>query len=206
MAADAEASWDVGQAGPYTHLRVRILPDGGIARLRAFGVASDTLPFDAPTALNGMAESEAVKALTRCCSSSRWVRAMCDMRPFTSRAHLFGAADSVWWHLDQRDWLEAFDGHPKIGASKAKGWSEGEQAGMASAEQGVRSAISELNTAYQNRYGYIYIVCATGLSAAEMLARLEHRMSNTPENELRIAAGEQAKISRIRLTKLLEET
>ena len=120
-------------------------------------------------------------------------------------------ADTIWWDLGDGDWLEAFTHHPRIGADVAKlrerfaataSWSEGEQAAVGQASEEVLQALAEANVAYEARYGYLFIVCATGKSAAEMLAILQERMDNPPANELRIAAGEQAKITHLRLEKL----
>ena len=130
---------------------------------------------------------------------------------WVSRAELFGMAERTWWRLAQSDWREAFTHHPRIGADVAKlrerfaataSWSEGEQAAVGQASEEVLQALAEANVAYEARYGYLFIVCATGKSAAEMLAILQERMDNPPANELRIAAGEQAKITHLRLEKL----
>lgn len=192
--ADAEHAWKVA-SGPFSHVRLRIFPDGGVSRLRVFGRLEESSVQDIDPDEEG---------LIRCCGSERWVAQMLAAAPFLSRAHLFGTAERLWWHLDQADWIQAFEAHPKIGAKKAGGWSASEQAGVAGAEQAVLDELAEQNAAYEERYGYIFIVCASGLSAAEMLDRLKARIDNTPENELRIAAGEQAKITRLRLQKLLE--
>ena len=204
-------TFPVSDAGPWTHLRLRIRPDGGVSRLRVWGRPDDTAPdHDDPliVLVNG---PEASIHLGRCCGAHRWVAAMAGGAPYQSRTQLFGEAEARWWRLDESDWREAFTHHPRIGADVAKlrekfastaGWSAGEQAGMASADEAVIQALAAGNQAYEERYGFIFIVCASGLSAAEMLARLNDRMDNDPEAELRIAAGEQAKITRLRLEKL----
>ena len=204
----------VDRAGPWTHLRLTILSDGGISRLRAYGTPSNARPATSDSVLswlNTASDAQAEAAFTTCCGARRWARAMVAGRPFHSRAHLHGYSEEVWWHLGDGDWLEAFTHHPRIGAdvnalrekfADTADWSAGEQAGVASADEATISALAAGNSAYDARYGYLFIVCASGLSAAEMLARLEARMSNSPEVELRIAAGEQAKITRIRLEKL----
>jgi allantoicase len=214
LRADAEATFSVAEAGPLTHLRLRILPDGGVARMRVWGTRTAETPTDALVArLNAMTEDEAATALARCCGSRRWVRAMLAGRPFQSRDHLLGHAEVAWWHLGDGDWREAFTHHPRIGADVAAlrakfaataTWSEGEQAGMTSADEATIQALAAGNRAYEERFGHIFIVCATGLSAREMLVRLEERMDNSPANELRIAAGEQAKITALRIAKLAE--
>ena len=198
-------------AGPWTHLRLRIYPDGGVSRLRVFGTADDAARPDAlVTRVNEDADLAAT--LARVCGAPRWVRGMLAAAPFTSRAQLLGEADRLWWRLGDGDWKEAFTHHPRIGADLATlrakyaataDWSAGEQAGIAAATEDVLVALAEGNRAYEARFGWIFLVCATGKSAAEMLGLLRERLDNTPENELRVAAGEQAKITRLRIEKLL---
>jgi 2-oxo-4-hydroxy-4-carboxy-5-ureidoimidazoline decarboxylase len=122
-------------------------------------------------------------------------------------------AEEVWWNLTERDWLEAFAAHPKIGGGReraartqhaeAEAWSEQEQSGTREAAVDTLDQLAEFNRAYEEKFGHIYIVCATGKTAVEMLALLCARLSNTPANELRNAATEQSKITRLRLEKLL---
>jgi 2-oxo-4-hydroxy-4-carboxy-5-ureidoimidazoline decarboxylase len=163
--------------------------------------------------LNNLPKDEAQAALRRCCGSTRWAREVTARRPFADREALFAAASGVWGRLDREDWLEAFSHHPKIGdverlrerfAATAT-WSEGEQAGVSGADEEVLEGLAEGNRAYEERFGWIFLVCATGKPAAEMLALLRARLPNEPEAELRIAAGEQDKITRLRLDKLLQE-
>ena len=162
--------------------------------------------------LNTLAPEQARAELTKCCGSRAWVSRMIDARPFTDRDSLLGASDAIWWSLARADWLEAFAAHPRIGSKRdvekksgtEKAWSEGEQSGATRAADEVLSALTEANAKYEERFGHIYIVCATGKSAAEMLALARSRLSNDPETELRIAAEEQRKIIHIRLNKLLE--
>lgn len=214
LRADDERDLPVADPGPWTHLRLRIFPDGGVARLRAWGERTERTPADHDPLLrriNQWSESEAAEALARCCGARRWVTAMVAARPFLSREHLFGTAEQVWWHLGDGDWREAFTHHPRIGADLAAlrakfastaTWSAGEQSGVAGADEATLAALAEGNRAYEARYGILFIVCATGLSAAEMLTRLKDRMDNAPEAELRVAAGEQARITALRLAKL----
>jgi 2-oxo-4-hydroxy-4-carboxy-5-ureidoimidazoline decarboxylase len=164
-------------------------------------------------ALNALAEPEAREVLARCCGSSRWTKAMCAARPFASRAAMFVAADRADATLSRADWLEAFAHHPRIGDVQAlrekfaatATWAGDEQKGAAAASDEVLEALARGNHAYERRFGYIFIVCATGRSAAEMLVMLEARIGNDPERELPIAAAEQARITRLRLDKLLED-
>jgi OHCU decarboxylase len=133
-------------------------------------------------------------------------------RPYSSREALLALAEEHWWALDREDWLEAFRSHPRIGERRAEAgqtsteqrWSAGEQSGMASAESGTQAAIAAGNREYEERFGYIYIVCASGRSAEELLSVLRERLGNAPEVEIRAAAAEQARITRLRLDKLLD--
>ena len=160
--------------------------------------------------INGWPEAEATAAFERCCGSSRWSERMARLRPFTSEEALLDAAERTWWELDRADWLEAFAAHPRIGdlnALMAKfaataAWSAREQAGVDAAPEDVLQALAVGNERYRERFGYIFIVCATGKSAEEMLAILRERLSNDPDREIRVAAAEQARITRLRLEKL----
>jgi OHCU decarboxylase len=161
--------------------------------------------------LNALPPADAEAELLTCCGSRAWARRVTALRPFADDDALFAAADEVWWALDREDWLEAFRSHPRIGEKKAEagqtareaGWSRGEQAGMDAAEEATRRALAEGNAAYEARFGHIYLVCATGRSADELLSILTARLENDAATELRVAAGEQAKITRLRLEKLL---
>jgi 2-oxo-4-hydroxy-4-carboxy-5-ureidoimidazoline decarboxylase len=161
--------------------------------------------------LNALPDQEAAAALLTCCGSPRWALQMAARRPFGSMDELLSVADEVWWALDAADWNDAFAAHPRIGERKAApaqsaqaaAWSAREQSGAASAGQDVAAALAEGNRAYEQRFGRMYIVCATGKTAEEMLAILRARLSNDAETELRVAAAEQAKITRLRLEKLL---
>jgi 2-oxo-4-hydroxy-4-carboxy-5-ureidoimidazoline decarboxylase len=160
--------------------------------------------------INSWTVDEALSSFRRCCGSVRWSEQMAQLRPFCSETSLFEAAESVWRSLAPADWLEAFTAHPKIGdrdALRAKfattaAWATREQAGIDSASEDLLEELAEANTRYEERFGYIFIVCATGKTAEEMLSLLFDRLPNDPEIELRIAAAEQAKITRIRLEKL----
>lgn len=162
-------------------------------------------------ALNSLAPEAAETEFLKCCGSRRWARAMAAERPYSGVEQLVEAADRIWWSLKPADWLEAFHSHPRIGETKAarevaeesRVWSTQEQAGLKqSAEETVRR-LAELNRAYEEKFGYIFIVCATGKSADEMLSILQARIEDAPEVELRTAAAEQAKITELRLQKLL---
>jgi OHCU decarboxylase len=162
--------------------------------------------------LNSLSPAEARAELSKCCGSRRWAERVAAGRPYASAGELEEAADRVWWELSADDWLEAFRAHPKIGERKAdagvseqaRAWSEREQAGAAGAPAATLDALAAANRAYEERFGFIFIVCATGKTASEMLALLGARMGNDAAAELRVAAGEQGKITRLRLRKLLD--
>lgn len=161
--------------------------------------------------LDALSAAAARQALHRCCASSAWVEEMLRRRPFGDDETLFEAADEAWWALDPDDWLEAFAGHPRIGereaaAFKTAGWSREEQSGVEAAAAGTRRELGEGNRAYEEKFGHVFLICATGKSAAEMLAALRRRMENDPQTELRVAAEEQRNITRLRLEKLGAES
>ena len=161
--------------------------------------------------LNALPEKEAEAELLKCCGSTLWARRMATKRPFHDLPELLSMADAIWWSLDAEDWLEAFSRHPKIGEKEsaraqvreAQQWSEHEQAGTNTAAEETRAALAAANREYEKKFGYIYIVCATGKTADEMLSILRERLQNDAERELRIAAEEQRRITHLRLQKLL---
>jgi OHCU decarboxylase len=155
--------------------------------------------------LNHLDRAAAEAAFKRCCGSTAWARAMAAARPFASVDALTSAADATWRSLAPADWLEAFAAHPKIGEqARGSSWSDREQSGIRSAADDVRRRLASGNAEYESRFGYIFIVCATGKSAAEMLSALETRLSNEPAVELRVASEEQRKITQLRLAKLMD--
>lgn len=197
-----------------SHIRVRIYPDGGISRLRLKGKwAQDHAPTDPRiTALNALNETEKVERLSTCCGAKRWVSQMAQRTDLSTAEHLRGLCESTWWSLDESDWLEAFTHHPRIGENKAAleakfkstaTLSANEQKGIENASEETLERLVQGNLAYLEKFGFIFIVCAQGKSAAQMCALLEERIVNTRDNELRIAAGEQAKITWLRLEKSL---
>jgi len=155
--------------------------------------------------LNALPRYRAEGELLKCCGSAAWARTMAGRRPFVSFDRLLKAASEVWWRLDQADWLEAFRAHPQIGGQKATHhvWAAREQSGMDRAGVAVTTAMEEGNREYLAKFGYIFIVCATGKSADEMLSILRSRLVNPAEEEIRVAAAEQNKITCLRLEKLL---
>ncbi len=161
--------------------------------------------------LNALPSGDVETELLKCCGSANWARRMAARRPFGDGNELIDLADRVWWELGREDWLEAFSHHPKIGEKTAakpgqlqsRRWSKEEQSGARGVAQEVQAALAEANRVYLERFGYIFIVCATGKTSEEMLALLRRRLQNDPRVELRIAAEEQRRITRLRLEKLL---
>jgi OHCU decarboxylase len=161
--------------------------------------------------LNLLPFSEAESELLKCCGSKNWARQMASERPFASLNQLVESGERIWWSLESADWLEAFLSHPKIGEQKAvaqtaveaQQWSEDEQAGIRNSAEKTIDELAKLNRTYEEKFGYIFIVCASGKSSAEMLAILRQRLDNNPEEELPLAAAEQAKITQLRLGKLV---
>lgn len=167
--------------------------------------------MSAAAKLDAMSEDEARAALVRCCGASRFVDAMLARRPFRDDATLHDAAQRVWATMDRADILEAFEHHPRIGAdmnalrkkfSTTADLSAREQAGAINAHESELARLRDGNLAYEARFGHIFIVCATGKTAAQMADLLDARLGNDADTELRIAAAEQAKITRLRLDSL----
>jgi 2-oxo-4-hydroxy-4-carboxy-5-ureidoimidazoline decarboxylase len=142
---------------------------------------------------------EARTLLAGCCGSTRWVNAMLARRPFGSMIALVESAASIWRGLSPADWLEAFSHHPKIGDKRAGGLAKREQSGMALASHEIARQFADANKVYEARFGYIFILCATGKSAESMLGALRDRLGNDADTEIRIAAEEQLKIAQLRL-------
>lgn len=161
--------------------------------------------------INQAADGEAESMFRDCCGSSRWAREMTGARPFNSELELIQRATMIWNDLSTDDWLEAFAAHPKIGETKAAPtqqarsaeWSAGEQSGAMSADERVKEELAKANREYYEKFGFIFIVCATGKSAEEMLEICRLRLGNDRETEINNAATEQQKITEIRLRKLL---
>lgn len=168
---------------------------------------------EATVALNHLPAARQAELLERCCGSGRWVQSMVQRIPFADWQALRSEADKIWLGLDREDWLEAFAQHPKIGDidslrarfATTKSWSEGEQSGVDGASEEVLTGLAAGNRHYEQRFGYIFIVCATGKSAAAMLELLQERLGNSPDDELPIAAEQQRQIMQLRLDKLREE-
>jgi 2-oxo-4-hydroxy-4-carboxy-5-ureidoimidazoline decarboxylase len=163
--------------------------------------------MESSPAIDRVPLADASRMLQACCGSSAWVERMLARRPFGSRETLFAAAREEWTGLTADDWREAFAHHPRIGdrESLAKRFpathhlSAREQAGVAGAGHDVLDSLATDNERYLRKFGYIFIVCATGLTADDMLTMLRARLGNLPEIEIQIAAEEQMKITELRL-------
>ncbi|MBZ5661335.1 MAG: 2-oxo-4-hydroxy-4-carboxy-5-ureidoimidazoline decarboxylase [Acidobacteriia bacterium] len=157
---------------------------------------------------NALPSSKAEAALLDCCGATRWTKQLAAQRPFDGAEALCAAADAAWQTMDRADILEAFSHHPQIGRKAASGseshrrWSEGEQTGARAADEDVKARLARGNLAYFQKFGYIFIVCATGKTAEEMLALLDQRLQNDAARELPIAAEQQRLIMQLRITKL----
>ncbi len=164
------------------------------------------------TELNNLPRPELEAALRTCCGAEAWVRGVADGAPFAYDETLYERAQAIWYGLAEPDWREAFTHHPKIGqdvnslrekfASTAQ-WASGEQGAVQRASEETLQALARGNEEYEAKFGYIFIVCATGKTADEMLALLQERLPNPPEDEIHIATIEQARITQLRLEKLL---
>jgi allantoicase len=219
---------EVRSAEQVSHLRLRIYPDGGIARMRAWArLDTETVQRAAVDFVNALPEERALAAFVACCGSTRFARDMTAARPFHSPDELLGVAEGAMDELEAPDWREAFDAHPRIGErAGARGepaggapsaganrsaegsspharWSSEEQSGMRHASDDTRRALEEGNRAYEAKFGHVFLICATGRSPEEMRAALEERLRNDAETELDLARQEQRKITRLRLEKML---
>jgi allantoicase len=195
---------ELRHVGPVTHVRLSVFPDGGVARLRLFGELSLELPSSlAIERLNGLPRAQAITALSACCGSTRFCERMADLRPFEDLSALLRLADEVWFSLSETDWLEAFTSHPKIGEPTHSDVEAREQARVADASAHTKDALAQLNRAYDDKFGFLFLVCATGKSADELVALLETRLARSRAEELRTAMEEQAHITRLRLRKWL---
>jgi 2-oxo-4-hydroxy-4-carboxy-5-ureidoimidazoline decarboxylase len=172
---------------------------------------------------NRLPVEDAVKEILPCCGSNAWARGMAARRPFADVTTLLAASDETWSNLSAADWMEAFRSHPRIGgslgaqsvssrsglsqsgSSQSKIWSAQEQQDVAAAGEAVRIALAEANREYERRFRHIFIVCATGKSAPEILEILRCRMQNDEPTELREAVEQQRQIIHIRVKKWLSE-
>jgi len=155
---------------------------------------------------NGLGSEAAESEVMACCSSTRWARTMAAARPFDNHVVFLKAARDIWWSLDRDDWLEAFAGHPRIGERAqsdapelVRAWSGQEQAASSGADCDTKILIAAGNVRYEQRFGFRYLVCATGKSSKELLEILQARLKHEPAAELLEAAEEQEKIMILRI-------
>src|SRR5208283_3733608 len=161
---------------------------------------------------NGLSSNDADREILDCCGSSAWSRELVACRPFDDEQSLITASDKIWNRLPLQDWLEALSKHPRIGEQKAPQaasvqsatWSAQEQQGVSAEGEAIQSALADANREYERRFGRVFIVCATGKSAGEMLEILRNRLRNDDVTELRVAAEEQRRITNLRLKKWLQ--
>jgi len=163
--------------------------------------------------LNHLSEQQASQAFRQCCTASAWVKLLVDNRPYARQQDLTDAANEYWLGLSEQDYLQAFDGHPKIGDvssliakyADTKTLAASEQAGMNTANEQTVMALARGNDDYLNKFGFIFIVCASGKTASQMNELLQQRLRNDRDTELANAAEQQRKIFIIRLYKLMSE-
>jgi allantoicase len=211
LQADAR-HWFQGELeahGPVSHARLNVFPDGGVSRLRIFGTVGDAeRKALGLRRLNSRLPASAEKDFLACAGTARWAAAMLARMPFASVASLEAAADEAWGAATEADWREASLTHPRIGDAPKKhdataAWSRQEQSSALGAAD-AKAALTEMNRAYEERFGMRYIVCATGKSADELVAIAKERLANDPGKELRVVGDELHKITLLRLSKVLE--
>ena len=162
--------------------------------------------------LNTLSESRLSEELLKCCGSSAWVNKMLPFFPADDLVELLEDAEEQWFECSRSDWKEAFAHHPEIGDTESlkkkfestADWAAGEQSEVKKAPQEIIEALAKGNKEYKDKFGYIFIICATGKTADEILDNLLVRLKNKPEEEIEIAADEQNKITKLRLEKLLQ--
>jgi 2-oxo-4-hydroxy-4-carboxy-5-ureidoimidazoline decarboxylase len=162
---------------------------------------------------NLLSFQDAIQEILACCGSDEWAHQLVARRPIPDESSLVTASDEIWGRLSSKDWLQAFSKHPRIGERKAPAeaastsaiWSAQEQQSVAAAGESIQAALAQGNLAYEQRFGRVFIVCATDTSAAEMLEILRLRLGNDDATELQEAAEEQRKITNIRLKKWLSQ-
>jgi OHCU decarboxylase len=162
--------------------------------------------------LNALPRDRAEEELRAVCGSTAWARAVAERRPFADPSALVDAAEAAWDALAKADWLEAFAAHPRIGESRMAGgsdastWSREEQARAMGSEAGIRARLAEAQRRYEERFGHVFLICASGKTAEDIITACSARLDSEPAAELDVAAGEERKIGRLRLAKCLAES
>ena len=162
--------------------------------------------------LNALSQPRLREELRKCCGSTAWVKMMMTHFPAEDLVDILECAEETWYSCNEDDWKEAFAAHPEIGDLRSleekfkstAGWAANEQSAVQSTSSDTIEALAAGNRQYRDKFGYIFIVCATGKSAEEMLGLLHSRLQNDPAEEIKVAADEQNKITKLRLEKLLE--
>ena len=194
---------------PATYARAHIFPDGGLARLRLYCSIEEKERLQSGLRwLCALPDARAISEFSSCCACRAWAKGMAGCRPFADPSELFAAADRLWRQGTEKDWLEAFEAHPKIGEGKrgtgqSARWSQREQAKAQQADQKTRAAILEKSKSYEAKFGFVFLICASGKSAEEILQSLERRLTGSRSSELSKAAEEQRQITQLRLRRLL---
>jgi len=199
----------VADDAPVTHLRLNVYPDGGVSRMRVYGVATGEGRLrEVVRRINTLADGES--ELKAAGGSTSWARGMIGARAFKDWAQLVETSEKIWKSLPKEDWLEAFRSHPRIGESlsahqgaAANRWSGDEQKGTLSTAERTKEELVEANREYEQRFGHIFIVSAAGKSGEEILAVLRRRLKNATDEEIRQAKEEQKKITLLRLERLV---
>lgn len=194
---------DLAEPARTEYLRFSIHPDGGVARLRAWGRPDRELAGEKRLHyLNSLFDQEARNFFDSACSAKTWVRSMLSSRPFPNVATVFTSAGEAFANLREEDWLEAFAGHPRIG-ERGDDVENREQAGVSTATDALVAELEDVNRLYEEKFGFIYIVYASGKTAEEMLEVARQRLSNTREDEIPEASEQQKAITETRLRRML---
>ncbi|HEX7706477.1 MAG TPA: allantoicase [Thermoanaerobaculia bacterium] len=189
------------ESGPLTHVRLNVYPDGGVSRLRVWGIATEQGRRAAVVShVNALFD---FSRLQQICPAHEWVHTLAAERPYGSWDQLVETANRAWFALNDAARMTAYESHARIGERAAGRWSAQEQSGTRGASEELAQALAEANRAYEAKFGFIYLVCATGKSGDDLLADVRTRLANDRQTELRIAAEEQAKIIALRLEKLV---
>jgi allantoicase len=201
---DYEDAVHVG--GPFTHVRARIWPDGGISRMRLYGrVAADDKANASLRFINALTKDARACMLHPCAGVATWSNAVAAAAPFLTLEELFVASDKAFALLSREDWLSAFSSHPRIGERKADATAMGEQAKAqadAAAQGDLANKLAELNRAYEAKFGRVFLICATGLPLATIVEEATRRLAGSDEDEFKTACLEHQKICALRLRKL----